>query len=306
MPVRAKHGDGIRCEKGALAPELADLLKNGRSAARQCGGRAEPWHFPAKQGSRQGKQVLNARVVAGKNVAFPCLPTLCAGEDADRDIPHVNEIVAAFDAERQPATAEGKQHPGHISARQIAGTDNAGWQNHADIQTVLSRLKDQSGCHGLTFSVIAEDLVRRESVWFRDCFRCGLLRDRMDGADVDQPPSAKFPAQIDDVPRTLHIETVCLLSKLQSKEHIEIEVAMDEMDLTSAESKATYEEIREYVFEHTGLKVSHLYIAQVKQKYGIIERENYNKPKSENAKQPQCPLEKEKAITEALQHFGMI
>ena len=101
-------------------------------------------------------------------------------------------------------------------------------------------------------------------------------------------------------------ETVCLLSKLQSKEHIEIEVKMDELDLTSAESKATYEEIREYVFEHTGLKVSHLYIAQVKQKYGIIERENYNKPKSENAKQPQCPPEKEKAITEALKHFGMI
>ena len=111
---------------------------------------------------------------------------------------------------------------------------------------------------------------------------------------------------VDLFPRCAHVETVCLLSKLQSKEHIEIEVAMDEMDLTSAESKATYEEIREYVFEHTGLKVSHLYIAQVKQKYGIIERENYNKPKSENAKQPQCPLEKEKAITEALQHFGMI
>ena len=101
-------------------------------------------------------------------------------------------------------------------------------------------------------------------------------------------------------------ETVCLLSKLQSKEHIEIEVKMDELDLTSAESKATYEEIREYVFEHTGLKVSHLYIAQVKQKYGIIERENYNKPKSEDTRQPQCPPEKEKAITEALKHFGMI
>lgn len=111
---------------------------------------------------------------------------------------------------------------------------------------------------------------------------------------------------VDLFPRTAHVETVCLLSKLQSKEHIEIEVKMDELDLTSAESKATYEEIREYVFEHTGLKVSHLYIAQVKQKYGIIERENYNKPKSENAKQPQCPPEKEKAITEALKHFGMI
>ena len=111
---------------------------------------------------------------------------------------------------------------------------------------------------------------------------------------------------VDLFPGTAHVETVCLLSKLQSKEHIEIEVKMDELDLTSAESKATYEEIKAYVLEHTGLKVSYLYIAQVKQKYGIIERENYNKPKSENAKQPQCPLEKEKAITEALRHFGMI
>ena len=102
------------------------------------------------------------------------------------------------------------------------------------------------------------------------------------------------------------METVCLLSKLQSKEHIEIEVKMDELDLTSAESKATYEEIKAYVLEHTGLKVSHLYIAQVKQKYGIIERENYNKPKSKNAKQPQCPVEKQAAIMEALKYFNMI
>ena len=105
---------------------------------------------------------------------------------------------------------------------------------------------------------------------------------------------------------TNHVETVCLLSKLQSKEHIEIEVKMDELDLTAAESKATYEEIKAYVLEHNGLKVSHLYIAQVKQKYGIIERENYNKPKSENAKQPQCPPDKENAIMKALKHFGMI
>lgn len=111
---------------------------------------------------------------------------------------------------------------------------------------------------------------------------------------------------VDLFPGTAHVETVCLLSKLKRKEHIEIEVKMDEMDLTSAESKATYEEIKAYVLEHTGLKVSSLYIAQVKQKYGIIDRENYNKPKSEDAKQPQCPPEKEKAITEALRHFGMI
>ena len=69
---------------------------------------------------------------------------------------------------------------------------------------------------------------------------------------------------------------------------------------------ATYPQIKEYVQEHSGLKVSSLYIAQVKQKHGIIERENYNKPKSEDARQPQCPPEKEKAVTEALRHFGMI
>ena len=85
-----------------------------------------------------------------------------------------------------------------------------------------------------------------------------------------------------------------------------VTVDMDEMDLTAAESKATYEEIKEYVLEHTGLKVSSLYIAQIKQKCGIIERENYNKPKSEDVKQPQCPPDKEKAIKEALTHFSMI
>ena len=107
-------------------------------------------------------------------------------------------------------------------------------------------------------------------------------------------------------PRCAHVETICLLSKLNAKQHIEINLDMDELDLTDAEKKATYQEIKDYVLEHSGLKVSSLYIAQVKQKCGIIERENYNKPKSEDAKQPQCPPDKEKAIKEALTHFGMI
>ena len=111
---------------------------------------------------------------------------------------------------------------------------------------------------------------------------------------------------VDMFPATEHVETICLLSKLNAKQHIEINLDMDELDLTDAEKKATYQEIKDYVLEHSGLKVSSLYIAQVKQKCGIIERENYNKPKSEDAKQPQCPPDKEKAIKEALTHFGMI
>lgn len=118
--------------------------------------------------------------------------------------------------------------------------------------------------------------------------------------EVDQ---ADLEESIRGIP---HVETVCLLSKLNAKQHIEVDIHMDELDLTDAEKKATYSEIKEYVLEHTGLKVSNLYIAQVKQKCGIIERENYNKPKSDDAKQPQCPPDKEKAIKEALKHFGMI
>lgn len=101
-------------------------------------------------------------------------------------------------------------------------------------------------------------------------------------------------------------ETVCLLSKLNVKHHIEVEITMDELDLTAAESKATYDEIKAYVLEKFGFKVSQLYIAQIKRKCGIIERKNYNQSKKEDAKVPKCPPEKEAAIMDALKHFQMI
>ena len=105
-----------------------------------------------------------------------------------------------------------------------------------------------------------------------------------------------------------HVETVCLLSKLhEAKHHVKVKLDMDEMDITSAESKATYEEIKKYVAEHNdGMKVSNLYIAQVKRKCGIELAENFNLPKSEDARQPRCPKEKEEAIVEALKAFQMI
>ena len=102
-----------------------------------------------------------------------------------------------------------------------------------------------------------------------------------------------------------HVETVCLLVLRNPVTHINIDVDVEEM-VQDKRGMATYGQIKEYVLEHSGLKVSSLYIAQVKQKHGIIERENYNKPKSDDARQPQCPLEKERAITEALKHFGML
>ena len=112
---------------------------------------------------------------------------------------------------------------------------------------------------------------------------------------------------VDMFPGTVHVETVCLLSKLhEAKHHVNVKLDMDEMDLTAAESKATYAEIKDYVLKEHGLKVSNLYISHVKRKYGIEVGENYNLPKSEESKQPQCPVEKEKVIKDALEHLGMI
>ena len=143
-----------------------------------------------------------------------------------------------------------------------------------------------------------------ENILYISCKPTSLVRDLeafLAGGYV-----AERAVAVDMFPFTGGIESIVLLSKLHTKQNIEVELEMSEMDLTAAESKATYEEIKDYVLEHTGLKVSSLYIAQIKEKCGIIERVNYNQPKSENSRQPKCPLEKETAIRRALEHFHMI
>ena len=111
---------------------------------------------------------------------------------------------------------------------------------------------------------------------------------------------------VDQFGMTVHVETVVLLSQQKPDDTIEIDLDLDELDATSAELKATYQEIKDYVLKEFGLKVSNLYISQVKRKCGIEVGENYNLPKSENARVPQCPKEKEEAIKAALKYFAMI
>ena len=118
-----------------------------------------------------------------------------------------------------------------------------------------------------------------------------------------QPVRAKC---VDMFPWTRGVETVVLLSQQKPDDHIEIDLDLDELDATSAELKATYQEIKDYVLKEFGLKVSSLYISQVKRKCGIEVGENYNLPKSENVRVPQCPKEKEEAIKAALKYFAMI
>ena len=144
-----------------------------------------------------------------------------------------------------------------------------------------------------------------ENIVYISCKPTSLARDLP--AFLAAGYEVQRSCSVDQFCETVHVETVCLLSKLhEAKHHVNVTLEMDELDVTSVESKATYEEIKEYVLEKHGLRVTNLYIAQVKRKCGIIERENYNKSKSEVAKQTQCPEDKEMAIRDALEYFGMV
>lgn len=146
--------------------------------------------------------------------------------------------------------------------------------------------------------------MQPQRVVYVSCDSATMARDVKRLADLGY--TAQRACAVDMFPRADHVETVCLLSKLNAKQHIEVEIKMDELDLTAAESKATYDEIKEYVLEKHGLKVSSLYISQVKRKCGLDVGQNYNLSKKEDAKVPQCPPEKEAAIMEALKYFQMI
>ena len=142
-----------------------------------------------------------------------------------------------------------------------------------------------------------------ERIVYVSCDPATLARDVARFAPLGYHPVRA--CAVDLFPGTAHVETVCLLVLRNPVTHINIDVDVEEM-VQDKRGLATYGQIKDYVLEQNGLKVSSLYIAQVKQKRGIIERDNYNKPKSEDVRQPQCPPDKERAITEALKHFGMI
>lgn len=136
------------------------------------------------------------------------------------------------------------------------------------------------------------------------CKPTSLMRDLLVFREAGY--EVKRACLVDMFPGTVHVETVVLLSQQKPDDMIEIDLDLDELDATSAELKATYQEIKDYVLKEFGLKVSSLYISQVKRKCGIEVGENYNLPKSENARVPQCPKEKEEAIKAALKYFAMI
>lgn len=174
-----------------------------------------------------------------------------------------------------------------------------GSRAHADVIVVDPPRK---GCD----ETLLETMVNMEPdrIVYVSCDSATLARDLKYLCENGYELKKVRPA--DMFPMTVHVETVVLLSKLNTKQHIEVELNLDELDLTAAESKATYDEIKAYVLEKYGLKVSSLYISQVKRKCGLDVGQNYNLSKKEDAKVPQCPPEKEAAIMDALKHFHMV
>ena len=160
----------------------------------------------------------------------------------------------------------------------------------------------RKGCDGELLRTIVEMAPKR--VVYVSCDPATLARDLK--VLCGQGYEIRRVRAVDMFPETVHVETVVLLSQQKPDDTIEIDLDLDELDATSAELKATYQEIKDYVLKEFGLKVSSLYISQVKRKCGIEVGENYNLSKSENARVPQCPKEKEDAIKAALKYYAMI
>ena len=160
----------------------------------------------------------------------------------------------------------------------------------------------RKGCDEALINTVAK--MKPDRVVYVSCDSATLARDCRRFADLGYETLRATP--VDMFPHTAHVETVVQLVRKKPDTYIDITIDMDELDLTSSEAKATYDEIKDYIFDKHCVKVSSLYIAQVKQKHGIIERDCYNNSKKDNPKQPQCPPEKVKLIEEALRHFKMI
>ena len=161
----------------------------------------------------------------------------------------------------------------------------------------------RKGCDEATLSAVVRMAPRR--VVYVSCNPATAARD---AAWLEQNGyHAEKVQPVDLFPRTKHCETVVLLSKGEvNSKKIRVEFSLEDMDMSEFQDGATYTQIKDYVLEHSGLKVSNLYISQIKRKCGIEVGKNYNLPKSEDSRQPQCPPEKEKAIREAMKYFGMI
>ena len=224
--------------------------------------------------------IVNARYVCGK---------------AEEELPK----MVRTKAQEEQAVREVVKKRGEEAAKQELLKDEALRITHADV-VILD--PPRAGCEQPLLEAVIK--AAPERIVYVSCDPATLARDIKWLGEHGYEFKEATPC--DMFPWTGHVETVVLLSQQKPDDTIEIDLDLDELDATSAELKATYQEIKDYVLKEFGLKVSNLYISQVKRKCGIEVGENYNLPKSENARVPQCPKEKEDAIKAALKYYAMI
>ena len=231
--------------------------------------------------------IVNVRYICGK--AEEILPQYMKAAQSIES----SENVDSAERTENTVNADGADNPGRIDP------ELAVLIHSAEI-AILD--PPRAGCRPELLEAVANSGVDR--IVYISCDAATLARDIKLLGDLGYRFIEATP--VDMFPWTGHVETVVLLSQQKPDDTIEIDLDLDELDATSAELKATYQEIKDYVLKEFGLKVSSLYISQVKRKCGIEVGENYNLPKSENARVPQCPKEKEDAIKAALKYFAMI
>ena len=203
-------------------------------------------------------------------------------------------------AQEEKAVREAASRFGEEAGKKEILKDESLRITHADV-AILD--PPRAGCDQVLLEAVVK--VQPDRIVYVSCDPATLARDVKWLGEHGYEFKEATPC--DMFPWTGHVETVVLLSKgMVDSRKVKVDFSLENMDLSEFKGKATYEQIKAYVLEHTGLKVSSLYIAQIKKKCGLDVGENFNLPKSENARQPQCTPEKKEAIMQAFKHFGMI
>lgn len=217
-------------------------------------------------------------------------------QNAEFFVGKAEEVLPAFYEQREPEGASGVMAAAGVSPADTDGAD----MRHPDVIVVDPPRK---GCDEACLATMLK--MQPNRIVYVSCDSATLARDLRILCDGGY--EVKRIRGVDQFGMTVHVETVVLLSKgVVDSRKVKVDFSLEDIDLSEFKGKATYEQIKAYVLEQTGLKVSSLYIAQIKKKCGLDVGENFNLPKSENARQPQCTPEKEEAIMQAFKHFGIV
>lgn len=279
----------------SLALDYAGLTGNETVWDLYCGIGTISLFLAQKAGKVYGVEIVPQAIEDAKNNA-----KLNGISNAEFFVGKAEEVLPEFYERESRSAAKAGKGNGELRTDGKSGTGKSADRSMLSPDVIVVD-PPRKGCDAKCLETMLK--MQPERIVYVSCDSATLARDLRILCDGGY--EVKKVRAVDQFGHTVHVETCVLLSKLKSTKHIEVEVTLDEMDLTKAESKATYTEIKQYVLDKFGLKVSQLYIAQVKREFGLIERNNYNVGEGKNHV-PQVTPEKREAIIDALRHFQMI